>query len=82
MFDDAALAAALDQLEATLNSPLGNMKGDYVVGQYTLADCAWAGVCQVATNMGKGSAVSSRAKVTHGLLLCNHIHLQRSYQPI
>ena len=61
--DDAALAAALDQLEATLNSPLGNMKGDYVVGQYTLADCAWAGVCQVATNMGKGSAVSSRAKV-------------------
>ena len=57
------LSAALDQLEATLNSPLGNMKGDYAVGQYTLADCAWAGVCQVATNMGKGNAVSSRAKV-------------------
>ena len=61
--DDAALAAALDQLEATLNSPLGNMKGDYCVGQYTLADCAWAGVCQVATNMGKGTAVSSRSAV-------------------
>ena len=61
--DDAALGAALDQLEATLNSTLGNMKGDYAVGQYTLADCAWAGVCQVATNMGKGNAVSSRAKV-------------------
>ena len=61
--DDAALAAALDQLEATLNSPLGNMKGDYCVGQHTLADCAWAGVCQVATNMGKGSAVSSRSSV-------------------
>ena len=61
--DDAALAAVLDQLEATLNSPLGNMKGDYVVGQYTLADCAWAGVCQVATNMGKGDAVSSRSSV-------------------
>ena len=61
--DDAALAAALDQLEATLNSPLGNMKGDYCVGQHTLADCAWAGVCQVATNMGKGTAVSSRSAV-------------------
>ena len=61
--DDAALGAALDQLEATLNSPLGNMKGDYAVGQYTLADCAWAGVCQVANNLGKGDAVSSRAKV-------------------
>jgi glutathione S-transferase len=52
-----------DQLEATLNSPLGNMKGDYCVGQHTLADCVWAGVCQVATNMGKGTAVSSRSAV-------------------
>jgi glutathione S-transferase len=39
------------------------MKGDYCVGQHTLADCAWAGVCQVATNMGKGNAVSSRSAV-------------------
>ena len=61
--DDASLAASLDQLEETLGSPLGNMRGDYVCGQYTLADCAWAGVCQVATNMGKGDTVSSRAKV-------------------
>ena len=42
---------------------MANMKGDYVVGQYSLADSAWAGVCQVATNSGKGNAVSSRAKV-------------------
>ena len=54
---------ALDMLEATLGSELGNMKGDYVCGQYSLADSAWAGVCQVATNAGKGNAVSSRAKV-------------------
>ena len=63
-------------LGATLNSPLGNMKGDYAVGQYTLADCAWAGVCQVATNMGKGNAIAHVRKSIRGLLLCNHIHLQ------
>ena len=61
--DDASLAAALDILEDTLGSDLGNMRGDYVCGQYTFADCAWAGVCQVATNSGKGNAVSSRARV-------------------
>ena len=61
--DDASLSACLDILEATLGSPLGNMRGDFVCGQYTLADCAWAGVCQVATNTGKGSAISSRSKV-------------------
>ena len=61
--DDSSLASALDMLEATLGSELGNMKGDYVCGQYSLADSAWAGVCQVATNAGKGNAVSSRAKV-------------------
>ncbi|MEC7832281.1 MAG: glutathione S-transferase family protein [Pseudomonadota bacterium] len=61
--DDASLAASLDQLEETLGSSLGNMRGDYVCGQYTLADCAWAGVCQVANNNGKGNAVSSRARV-------------------
>jgi glutathione S-transferase len=61
--DDASLASGLDMLEATLGSDLGNMKGDYVCGQYTLADTTWAGVCQVATNMGKGSAISSRSKV-------------------
>ncbi len=61
--DDASLSAALDTLEDTLGSDLGNMKGDYVCGQYTFADCAWAGVCQVATNNGKGNAVSSRARI-------------------
>ena len=61
--DDSSLASGLDMLEATLGSDLGNMKGDYVCGQYTLADACWAGVCQVATNMGKGSAISSRSKV-------------------
>ena len=52
-----------NQLEETLGSSLGNMRGDYVCGQYTLADCAWAGVCQVANNSGKGNAVSSRARI-------------------
>jgi len=61
--DDASLAAALDILDTTLGTDLGNMRGDYVCGQYTLADAAWAGVCQVATNMGKGNAVSSRSRV-------------------
>ena len=61
--DDASLSAGLDELEETLGSSLGNMRGDYVCGQFTLADCAWAGVCQVATNSGKGNAVSSRAAV-------------------
>ena len=62
--DDASLSAGLDQLEETLGSSLGNMRGDYVCGQFTLADCAWAGVCQVATNSGKGNAVSSRAALS------------------
>ena len=61
--DDASLSACLDVLEATLGSDLGNMRGDFVCGQYTLADAAWAGVCQAATNAGKGNAVSSRSKV-------------------
>ena len=61
--DDASLSACLDVLEATLGSSLGNMRGDFVCGQYTLADAAWAGVCQAATNAGKGNAVSSRSKV-------------------
>ncbi len=31
--DDASLSACLDILEATLGSPLGNMRGDFVCGQ-------------------------------------------------
>ena len=61
--DDASLAAALDVLDTTLGTDLGNMKGDYVCGQYTLADAMWAGVCQCATNAGKGNAISSRSRV-------------------
>jgi len=61
--DDASLAAALDVLDTTLGTDLGNMKGDYVCGQYTLADACWAGICQVAMNMGKGSTISSRSRV-------------------
>jgi glutathione S-transferase len=61
--DDASLAAALDVLDTTLGTDLGNMKGDYVCGQYTLADACWAGVCQVAMNSGKGSTISSRSRV-------------------
>ena len=38
------------------------MKGDYVGGQFTLADACWAGLCQVAMN-SKGQAVSSRSRV-------------------
>ena len=52
--DDASLASALDVLDTTLGTDAGNMKGDYVCGQFTLADACWAGVCQVAMNMGKG----------------------------
>ena len=61
--DDASLSASLDQLEETLGASEGNLRGDYVCGQYTLADCVWAGVCQVAMNSGKGNAVSSRARI-------------------
>ena len=51
--DDASLSAALDILDTTLGTDLGNMKGDYVCGQFTLADACWAGVCQAAMNSGK-----------------------------
>jgi glutathione S-transferase len=61
--DDASLASALDVLDTTLGTDAGNMKGDYVCGQFTLADVCWAGVCQVAMNMGKGAAISSRSRV-------------------
>jgi glutathione S-transferase len=61
--DDASLASALDVLDTTLGTDAGNMKGDYVCGQFTLADACWAGVCQVAMNMGKGAAISSRSRV-------------------
>ena len=61
--DDASLASALDVLDTTLGTDAGNMKGDYVCGQLTLADVCWAGVCQVAMNMGKGAAISSRSRV-------------------
>ena len=61
--DDASLSASLDQLEETLGSSEGNMRGDFVCGAYGLADCMWAGICQVATNSGKGNAVSSRARI-------------------
>lgn len=61
--DDASLASALDILDTTLGTDAGNMKGDYVCGQFTLADVCWAGVCQVAMNMGKGAAISSRSRV-------------------
>jgi hypothetical protein len=43
------------------------MKGDYVCGQFTLADACWAGVCQVAMNMGKGAAISSRSRLKVGI---------------
>ena len=33
--DDASLSAALDVLDTTLGTDLGNMKGDYVCGQFT-----------------------------------------------
>ena len=61
--DDSSLASALDVLDTTLGTDAGNMKGDYVCGQFTLADACWAGVCQVAMNMGKGAAISSRSRV-------------------
>ena len=61
--DDASLASALDVLDTTLGTDAGNMKGDYVCGQFTLADVCWAGVYQVAMNMGKGAAISSRSRV-------------------
>ena len=61
--DDAALAAAFEQLEATLNSPLGNMKVTMLLVNIHWLTVHGLIICQVATNMGKGSAVSSRAKV-------------------
>ena len=59
--DKAGLATLFDGLENQLKNP--PKKGDFICGDFTLADIHWAACCNLLEHAGAGELVSSRPGV-------------------
>ena len=59
--DKSGLATLFDGLENQLKNP--PKKGDFICGDFTLADIHWASCCNLLEHAGAGDLVSSRPGV-------------------
>lgn len=61
--DSAAASKWFDALETHLNNKDTALRGDYICGAFSLADCHWAALAQACDNAGSGDILSSRPAV-------------------
>lgn len=59
----AALNMAFDALDRQLQNK--RYKGDFIVGEFSLADLHWAPYAHICELNGKGDLISTRAAVSH-----------------
>ncbi len=60
--DEAALAPLMDGLDAQVQNP--PKKGDFICGEFSLADIHWAACCNLLEIKGAGGLISSRSGVS------------------
>ena len=61
--DDAKLGAAFDVLAKRLQERGGGIRGDFICGDFSLADIHWGACANMLFIKGKGSVVESRSDV-------------------